>query len=75
MEAQIRPWHPHSEASQRLATDPWEHLPVRKHRDQAAMAQVNRNVRIAWALLAGNRAYRSPVAATGMSVSNCSRRS
>jgi len=45
--------------------DPWlEHLLTRKHPNQTAVAQANRNARIVWALLAGNRAYRSPVAAT-----------
>jgi hypothetical protein len=39
-------------------------LSTRKHPNQAAVAQANRNARIVWALLAGNRAYRSPVAAT-----------
>ncbi|MEM5406329.1 IS110 family transposase [Paraburkholderia unamae] len=47
------------------AIDPWlEHLLARKHPNQAAVAQANRNARIAWALLAGNRVYRSPVTAT-----------
>jgi transposase len=45
--------------------DPWlEHLLARKHPNQAAVAQANRNARIAWALLAGDREYRSRVAAS-----------
>lgn len=47
------------------SNDPWlEHLLARKHPNQAAVAQANRNARIAWALLASNRTYRSPVTAT-----------
>jgi hypothetical protein len=38
--------------------DPWlKGLLERKHPNQAAVAQANRNARIAWALLARNRAY------------------
>jgi len=46
------------------AIDPClENLLARKHPNQAAVAQANRSARIAWALLAGNRVYRSPVTA------------
>lgn len=44
--------------------DPWlKRLLERKHPNQAAVAQANRNARIAWALLAHNRTYQSPAAA------------
>lgn len=44
--------------------DPWlERLLARKHPNQAAVAQANRNARIVWALLANNRTYCSRVTA------------
>ncbi|MBN3790167.1 IS110 family transposase [Burkholderia sp. Ac-20353] len=44
--------------------DPWlRRLLQRKHPNQAAVAQANRNARIAWALLAHSRSYHSPAGA------------